>query len=512
MVKSPETRTSLVSLTSMAMKAKKLDMDTGDRLIAITRGDCAFCRSAGLRSEARVNLKSEEKTIIATLYTVNSPIVNINEVGLSDRAWEKLGINEGEKVIVTLAEPLDSFGFVRAKLHGIPFKEQGFKTIMNDMVAGRYSDVQLSAFITACVDLNLDETISLTKEMSETGHQVKWPSYPILDKHCVGGLPGNRTTMILVPIVAAYGFTIPKTSSRAITSPAGTADTMEVIAPVNLSIEQMKGVVEKEGGCIIWGGSVDLSPVDDILLRVERALDLDSPSQLIASVLSKKIAVGSTHVLIDMPVGLTAKIRTSDEAALLRELFHEVSRAFGLHLRILETDGLQPIGHGIGPALEARDVLAVLRGEKTAPQDLKEKALLLSGALLEFCADLENGQGYQEAKKILEDGRAFKKFEAICRAQGGFSEPKFGRFKHVIVSNQEGMVIKIDNRLISRVAKLAGAPDNPSAGVDLHISVGAFVSKGEPLFTIYAESEGELNYALHYFYSHQDVVVIGESL
>ena len=146
--------------------------------------------------------------------------------------------------------------------------------------------------------------------MVKTGKILTWPSDLIVDKHCVGGLPGNRTTLIVVPIVAAFGLMIPKTSSRAITSPAGTADTMEVFAPVNLDIKTMRKVVEQENGCIVWGGSVSLSPADDLLIRIERPMDLDSEGQLVASILSKKIAAGSNHLVIDIPIGSTAKIRT----------------------------------------------------------------------------------------------------------------------------------------------------------------------------------------------------------
>ena len=121
------------------------------------------------------------------------------------------------------------------------------------------------------------------------------------------------------------------------------------------------------------------------------------------------------------------------------------------------------------------------------------------------------GKGMLEAQRILEDGEALKKFEAICKAQGGFREPTLAPFKHIITSTQHGAILSIDNRLISRIAKLAGAPDSPAAGIDLHVSLNTIVEKGQPLFTIYAESPGELNYALHYFHSHQQVILIGDA-
>ena len=173
--------------------------------------------------------------------------------------------------------------------------------------------------MTACAGDRLDirETIDLTAAMVEVGEKLSWGVDRVADKHCVGGLPGNRTSMIVVPIIAAAGLLIPKTSSRAITSPAGTADVMETLTRVDLDIADIRKVVEREGGCIAWGGAVRLSPADDILIGVERPLDFDSEGQLVASVLSKKIAAGSTHVVLDLPVGPTAKLRDAEAAARL---------------------------------------------------------------------------------------------------------------------------------------------------------------------------------------------------
>src|SRR6185295_11844581 len=149
--------------------------------------------------------------------------------------------------------------------------------------------------------------------------------------------------------------------SRAITSPAGTADTMETMAPVELDLVTLRRVVESEGGCVAWGGAMGLSPTDDILIRVERVLDLDGEGQLVASILSKKIAAGATHLVLDLPVGPTAKVRSRENAQSLSHTLVGVAREFGIEAQAIVSDGLQPVGRGIGPALEARDVLAVLQ-------------------------------------------------------------------------------------------------------------------------------------------------------
>jgi thymidine phosphorylase len=331
-----------------------------------------------------------------------------------------------------------------------------------------------------------------------------------MDKHCVGGLPGNRTTMILVPIVAACGLLMPKTSSRAITSPAGTADTMETLAPVDLDVEQIRRVVERTGGCVAWGGAVRLSPADDVLIRVERPLDLDSPGQLVASVLSKKVAAGATHVLIDMPVGLTAKVRSAHDAAQLAQYLEQVGESLGLHVRVMRTDGLAPVGRGIGPALEARDVLSVLKREADAPADLARRALALAAELLEFGGAAPVGAGPALAASVLDDGRAWSKFQEICAAQGGMREPPVAPHQQPVTAPRSGTIIAFDNRRLARIAKLAGAPKAACAGIDLHVQLGAVVERGQPLFTLHAATPGELAYALDYAMTQPEALHVME--
>jgi len=344
--------------------------------------------------------------------------------------------------------------------------------------------------------------------MIDSGSKLTWDEKIIMDKHSVGGLPGNRTTPIVVAIVAAAGLTIPKTSSRAITSPAGTSDTMETITIVNLSIEKIKEVVNVEGGCFAWGRLARLSPADDILISVEKALDIDSTAQMIASVLSKKAAVGSTHVVIEIPFGETAKVRTRDEALKLQYYFRAVGDAINLNVEVLITDGSQPIGRGIGPSLEAMDVLSVLRNQKDAPNSLKEKSLMIAGVLLELSTKFEKGKGLSAARQILENGKAYEKFEKICLAQGRITEPNFAKYKIDINSESAGTVTFIDNRKLAKVAKLAGAPQSPSAGIYFNSPIGTKVEKGQTLFTIYSESEGELLYAEDYLKSVNPIIKI----
>lgn len=496
--------------TTHRLRARRLGIDTHSETMVFLRKDNLVCRSEGFTSHNRILLTSGGRHVIATLYQVESELIGCDEAGLSDASWNDLGLADGDTITIRHAPPLDSLSLVRGRIFGHPLSGNDFQAVIADIVDGRYSAIEISAFLTACATqpLSRDEVCGLTRAMVATGDRLSWDQAIIADKHSVGGLPGNRTTPIVVAIVTALGLTMPKTSSRAITSPAGTADAMETLAPIDLDDKTIRAVVEKEGGCIAWGGAVRLSPADDVLIRVERALDIDSEGQMIASVLSKKIAAGATHLILDMPVGPTAKVRSAAAAHTLTEGLLAVADAFGLKARVILGNGEQPVGRGIGPALEAHDVLAVLRGGKEAPADLRERALVLAGALLELTGAAPADQGFRQAQAALDDGRAWNKFQRICEAQGGMRVPPLARHRKVLTATSDGVVGKIDNRRIARLAKLAGAPEDKAAGIEMHVRLGDQVIRGAPLCTVHAEATGELAYALNYADANADIIRI----
>jgi thymidine phosphorylase len=490
------------------LRARRALIDTYQQPVVYLRADSHVCRAEGFEAQAQVELVTGRRHLLAILHRVQGEWLAPDEIAMSDVAWTLLRAREGEEVVVRHPPVLDSLRHLRAKVYGARLDYDAMHALMDDVAHSRLTDIQLAAFVTACSGgrLDIDETVALTRAMVDVGERIDWSVAPVMDKHCVGGLPGNRTTLLVVPIVAACGVVMPKTSSRAITSPAGTADTMETLAPVALELAAVRQVVEREGGCIAWGGAMQLSPADDVLIRVERPLNLDSEGQLVASILSKKAAVGSQRVLIDMPVGPTAKVRGAAAAESLSRNLVAVGAALGLQVRTVQTDGSQPVGRGIGPALEARDVLAVLERQPDAPQDLRDRALLLAGHVLEMAGKAEAGAGEAMARQALDEGRAHAKFVAICEAQGGLRTPPRAAHTQVITAPAGGVVRAIDNRLIARAAKLAGAPHNAAAGAYLQVHVGDRVETGQPLFTLHADSPGELAYAFAFVRAQLPVI------
>ena len=438
---------------------------------------------------AKVELRSGERIILATLNVIDHDgWLASDEVGLSEQAFALLGLPEGSHVELEQAVPPKSLQAVHAKIQGEELSGAALESIIRDIAALRYSKMEIAAFVVSCAGfLSTAEVLHLTRAMAAVGTRLRWPDEMVVDKHCIGGIPGNRTSMILVPIVAAHGLTIPKTSSRAITSPAGTADTMEVLARVDLDTETMRDIVAAERGCLVWGGHVNLSPADDVLISVERPLNIDAPGQLVASILSKKLSAGSNRLIIDLPVGPTAKVRSLAAAIQLRKLFEYVASQTELPVEVLITDGSQPIGRGVGPALEARDVVQVRSNAPEAPADLRERALLLAGRVLEFDPALRGGTGVARARELLDTGAALAKMKQIMVAQGPPPETvTLGHLTRDIVAETDGVVSAIDCYRIARLARLAGAPTDKGAGIDLFKKPGDKTERGEPLYRIHA--------------------------
>jgi thymidine phosphorylase len=481
------------------LQLRRVAIDTYRENVAYMHRDCQLYRVEGFQALSKVVISANNHQIYAVLNVVDDEhIIGHNELGLSEQAFAQMGMQEGEPLRVAQAEKPASMEAVRRKIIGERLSFENFQQITADITANRFSRMEMSAFLVACGQNNLDreEVLNLTRAMTESGKRLDWKDSPVVDKHCIGGIPGNRTSMLVVPIVAAHGMLMPKTSSRAITSPAGTADTMEVLAKVELSPRELHDIVRKHHACLAWGGTAHLAPADDILISVERPLGIDSQGQMVASILSKKLAAGSTHLLIDIPVGPTAKVRHMREAQQLRKLFEYAGDRLGIHLEVIITDGSEPIGRGIGPVLEARDVMQVLNNDPAAPADLRQKSLRLAGRLLEFDPDVRGGYGYAIARDILDSGRALRKMEAIIEAQGQQQEAfEPGILQYEVCAQAKGVVVAIDNYLLARLASLAGAPIDKGAGVDLLKKLGDRVEKGEPLYRVHAEYRTDFRFA-----------------
>mgnify|MGYP005852836993 CR=1 FL=1 len=476
-------------------KAKPIDIEAGEPIVIMNPQDTA---ELGLREMDRVHVESMGKNLVAIVQE-SKTMVSPGEVGVILQLQNELGLRDEMEVNIKPAARPQSIDFIRKKMDNQELSTDEIYALVHDMANRMLSRVEIASYITAVYvnGMNMRETKDLTLAMVESGDTINFGERDVFDFHSVGGCPGNKITPIIVPIVAAAGLLIPKTFSRAISSAAGTADIMESICNVILTAERIKQITLEVGGVLAWGGAVRLAPVDDMLINVEYGLAIDPHSQVLASIMSKKKAVGAKHLLLDIPTGPGTKAPTEDIARRTARDFIELGEEIGINVECAITYGGQPIGRAIGPALEAAEAIAILEGAP-GPRSVAEKALSLAGIILEMGGITRNG--YEEALAILKSGRALEKFRQIVEAQGGkenisATDVPIGNFKKEITADKSGYVNQIDNRSVVRIAREAGAPYDKGAGLVIAKKAGQPVEKGELIYTIHAEHERKLKAA-----------------
>ncbi len=477
---------------------KKINMTQGVHEILLNQEDA---EDLGVRPHDRVRIINDKGETLSALVDITDTLVKKGEVGAFDESWQDLALQKDMTVrIIPTSRPV-SVDLIRKKISGNTWSKEETTALVNDIAQGNLSDIELTAYVTAVQinGLTMNEITWLTTAMVNTGETIEWETSPVLDVHSIGGVPGNKYAPITVPIVAANGLTIPKTSSRAISSPAGTADIMEVVCNVTHNAQSIKQIGQKTGGTLVWGGGVTLAPVDDVIIKVEYPLSLDPRGQVLASVMAKKKSIGAEYCVIDIPIGEEAKVKTSEEARDLARDFITLGDRIGVRTRCTITYGGQPVGRAIGPTLEIKEALSVLEGA-SQPNSIIEKALSLAGLLLELGGAASPEKGKLLAEKTLKSGKALQKFKEIIAAQGGNPDITAddltpGEYRYDLPSPKDGYIEAISNRAIVKIARAAGSPRDKGAGIMLRFKKGERVEKGENLITIYAENERKLKEA-----------------
>jgi len=480
------------------LKTKQVDLKV-ERDFALLNAETL--NDLKIKHSANVKVKSDSGEIMCEVIATEE-LIEPGFVGLKSGTLELLNVGVNKKVNVFVRRRPASIEHVKNKREGSIWKEGEIRSIVNDICSGNYTDLEISMFTLAqyYLGLNMDEIQHLTTFMAEYGTTLNFEE-PVYDKHSIGGIPGNKVSLVIVPTVAAAGLLIPKTSSRAITSPSGTADTMEVLCDVNFSADEILEIAPKTRGMLVWGGTLDLSPLDEIVIhKVEQPLGIDPHSQMLASIFSKKVSTGVDHMVLDIPTGEGTKMPTKEDAIDYAHEATELGRRLGIQIEAALSYGEQPLGKAVGPALEAREALDVIMGK--GPTSVFEKSSELAGILFELAGIAQPGQGAALAADYIVKGKTKAKMEEIIGVQGGNAtvtgeDVVVGEFTSDTLAPKDGYIVKLSNSAIKRIAKAAGAPRHKEAGIYLHKKIGDFCKKDEKLMTIYSNSEGRLTEALN---------------
>jgi AMP phosphorylase len=498
----------LTALSTLVVKI--LDLSAGSRVVVLNTKDA---QNIGVVPWDRLRLRADGDRTVAALVDLTKSIVMESQIGLPRTIAQELKVNEGQSVSIQPIPPPVSVRYVHDKMRGRKLNREELYSIVRDVVDKNLSEVEMAAFLMSEQYQGMadDELLWLTHAIAETGTQIDFEK-PVYDKHSIGGVPGNKVSLIIVPIIAASGLLIPKTSSRAITSPSGTADTMSVLAPVEFSAQELRKIASRINGALVWGGGLNLAPADDAFITVEYPLQLDPEPQMIASILAKKLAVGTDFLVLDIPTGEGAKITTSEEARRLGNRFIDLGAKLGIRIKCGVTYGGQPVGHAVGPALEAKEALQTLEGK--GPTSLVEKSTALAGMLLEMAGKATKGNGQDIAKEILQSGHALKKMKEIIEAQGGDPNIKseqiaIGTHKQSVTAPADGYVTHVSNAAINQIARATGAPSERGSGVVLYLKRGNKISRGEPILDIFAERHTKLEEAYSLVAKLQPITIEG---
>ncbi len=473
----------------MKLIARDYDLEAIILRVIIHEQDCI---ELGVKEGDRVRIDGTKSYVVTA--NKSDTLVKKGEILMPKNVMDKVGAKDGMEVNVVFSPSPESVRSIRKKMDGQRLTKDEINAVIQDILEARLSLIETSAWLTALYinGMDVDEIADMTMAMVNTGDTIQFDRTPVFDFHSIGGVPGNKVTPIVVSIVAAAGLMLPKTSSRAISSACGTSDFVETFCKVEMEASELKEISEKVGGVLAWGGSMNLAPVDDMLIKIEYPLNINPRAQMLASIMSKKMAIGATHLLMDIPTGPGTKVKTIEEARAYVHDFMELGNRLGIQIECAITYGDQPVGNAVGPGLEARECIRILEGN-AHPASVVEKACDLAGIILEMGGI---PHGADEARRILSSGEALKKFREIVAAQGGkpditSEDIRIGKYKLQLLSTKAGYVHSIKNKDIVSIARAAGAPADKGAGLLIFRKKGQRVEKGDVLLEIYADVESK---------------------
>jgi AMP phosphorylase len=491
---------------SFNLIAKQLDIASGGEQIVLVNE--ATATKHGIHPGDHIILSKKGVDEIICVVDTTTDVIGKRHIGIFKDIYEKYGIKNDADILITLFEKPISVEYIKKKIKGQQLSYGEIKTIIEDIVVDRLGVIEKTYFLSTIYNpgYSEEELYSLAKAMAETGSELSFDGI-VGDKHSIGGIAGKGITPIVVAIVASFGVKVPNTSTRSITSPAGTTDMLETIVPMTFTVEQVKEFIEKENACMVWGGGLNIAPADEDLIRIETPMEIESYDKILVSILAKKIAVGDKFLVIDVPAGSEGKIHHQEDIISIKEHFTELGAKFGMKVVVSDRYPNSIDGNAAGPKLEMREVLYIFENHPAKSIQLENEAIRLAGILLELCGVAQTGEGEQKAREAMQNGSAFEKFKRIIAMQGGnrdvySSELDSKAPSLTFRSVRDGAIKSIQNKKVLALGSLLGCPLDTSAGIYFYKKPGETISKGMNMFTIYATAPERLQLGAEYIKSN----------
>ena len=488
----------------MKLTARESDLAVSGPIVIMNRDDCL---ELGVGPTDRVCITGGSSAVSTVL--ISDSFIPKDTILMPPDMMAKCSVWDGDPVDVVYYPMPESIRSIRKKINGGVLDKEEIDSIVSDIMGGNLSEKEIIGFVSAFNVNNSDlvEVAYLTRSMAGTGKTIDLGVKPVFDFHSLGGVPGNKITPIVVSIVASHGMCIPKLSSRSVSSACGTSDFVDTFCDVEMDADSLKEAVRKNGGVFACGNE-DYAPVGRLIIAAERPMGIDPRPMMMASIMSKKVALGTTHLLVDIPMGAGSKIPDMETGESFARDLIDLGTILGIHVECAVTRADQPVGSAIGPILEARECIRVLE-EGDGDPDVVDKACSVAGILLEM-GGVDDGKSL--ALETLRSGKAHEKFMEIVKSQNG--DPGLrsddlvpGKFVKDVHAKRTGYVQFIDNASIVAIAKGAGAPSDLGAGIELLHKVGDHVDVGEALFRIHAENQAKLDRAVESARSRRPMAV-----
>ncbi len=483
------------------LSSRKLDVAGGDEMIAILNEQDAKENGVNIGDKLTLEIPGRKKLLVVNVDASDS-LVEQGEIGFFENVWDKYHLRFGEVVKVKIAPKSDAIEYIRKKLKGEKLSYEEIYSIIKDIADDRLGQILTTYYAAAGYSPGFDEEemFYMTKAMAETGDTLKFDGI-VADKHSIGGVAGKGITPLLIPMVACVeDLTLPNTSSRAVTSASATTDMLETVMPMIFAKEELEAMILKHNSFMVWGGGLELAPADDEIIEVQKPIGIESIDKFVASIVSKKVAQGVTHVVFDVPMGKGAKITGEKEFRKVNDAFNRVCKKFDIKVLVHRRDVKGIDGNAVGPTLEAREFLRVYERDDRRSLQLEKDAVNMAGGLIELCGKAKKGEGSAIARKFLENGQAFEKFKTIVELQGGSRDVssntlEVGGITWDYLSPKEGVIDYVNNKKVFEVCRALGNPQIKEAGMYFHKKAGTKVKKGEKIFTLYATTDSRLKLA-----------------
>ena len=426
--------------------------------------------------------------------------VQANEIWVTQDFLNEYPIMEWDTVLISFVQhhPL-SMQAIRKKLLWKKINEEEINAIIEDVKNNKIHDLVLAYYVATSFFYKTDihELAYTTKATAYTWDMYRFP-WIVAGKYCIWWVPGNETTMVVIPILASLGITVPKTFSKAITSPAATWECVNVLMDIEFDKQEVIRITDKVWACLVWNEKLNLAPVNDRIIKVSAPLGMEPYARMISSIMAKNYAMGINHCLIDIPMWPTAKVATMKDAKRVAKHFKEIWEYLWIKMDVHITDGSQPIWRWIWACLQTREALRILQQYKTRSEDLEKKIIFLASRLLLLCwaaNGLTNAENLVKAQ--LANWEAWKKMQKIIKAQNWNPNIKsedihLGKFTYDVVADKNCTISKVDMKHLNTMVRWLWAPKEYQAWIYLHKKLWDKVKKWEVIYTMYSPSETKL--------------------